>query len=181
MSLDIASKTARLRGLTAKFDQAVATAQPMYPRYCTMVTSQGSDEQYAMIGAMPGMREWLGERQFKELAAADYTLKNKEWESSLAVEKNHIDDDRLGMYGPLLQNLGAEAAFHPDELLFDIIELGASSACFDGQYFFDTDHAWGESGTQSNKLTHTVADLDAITEAEFRAAYHKMRAAMLGF
>lgn len=181
MSLDTASKVARLRGLTAKWDNAVRSASPVYPEFCTVVPSSGADEQYAILGSLPGMREWLGDRQFEELRSGDYTLKNREWENSLKIQKNHIDDDRLGLYDMVLQQLGVEAAHHPDELLFEVMVAGTAQACFDGQYFFDTDHVWGDSGTQSNDLTFNATDHTSVTEAEFRQAYHQMRAAMLGF
>ena len=153
----------------------------MVPEVCTMVTSQGADEKYGFLGAMPGMKEWLGDRQFQTLRAADYTLANKEYESSVNIDKNDIDDDRLGMYGPVLQQLGMEAAHHPDELLLTLITAGESTACFDGQYFFDTDHSWGDSGSQSNDLTYAAASGTTPTEDEFRSAYHAARKAMLQF
>jgi len=181
MALDTARAVATLRGLTAKFDMAVENAAPFYPEVCTMVQSAGADEKYGFLGAMPGTREWLGDRDFHSLRAADYTLANKEWENSVAIEKNHIDDDRLGMYNPVMEQLGIEAAHHPDELLLSLIVAGEATACFDGQYFFDTDHAWGDSGTQSNDLTYAAASGTTPTEDEFRSAYHAARKAMLQF
>lgn len=181
MALDTARAVATLRGLTAKFDIGMEQASPFYPEVCTQVTSQGADEKYGFMGAMPGMREWLGDREFQSLRAADYTLANKEYESSVKIEKNDIDDDRLSMYGPVLEQLGQEAAHHPDELLLSLITGGEAAACFDGQYFFDTDHAWGSSGTQSNDLTYAAASGTTPTEDEFRAAYHAARKAMLQF
>ena len=115
MALDTARAVATLRGLTAKFDAGADAAQPYYPNLCTIVPSNGSDEQYGWLGSMPGMQEWLGDRQFKSLRSGNFTLANKKWESSIAIEKDDIEDDRLGMYGPVLEHLGQEAALHPDE------------------------------------------------------------------
>lgn len=181
MSLGTARAVATLRGLTAKFDIGVQAAAPFYPTICTIVPSVGADEKYGFMGAMPGVREWVDDRIFQGLRAADYTLANKEWESSVRIEKNDIDDDRLGMYGPVLEQLGAEAAQHPDELLITAIEAGESTACFDGQYFFDTDHAWGESGSQSNDLTYAAATGTTPTTDEMKAAFRASVTAALGF
>lgn len=181
MALDTARAVATLRGLTAKFDMGMESAAPIYPQVCTTVPSSGSDEKYGFLGAMPGIREWLGDRQFQSLRGADYTLANKKWESSLQIEKDDIDDDRLGMYGPVLEQLGQEAAMHPDELLFTAIPAGESTACFDGQYFFDTDHSWGDSGSQSNDLTYNATDHTAVTVSEFKSAFRAAVKAMLGF
>lgn len=181
MTLDTGRAVATLRGLTAKFDAAVSAATPFYPTLATIVQSTGSDEQYGWLGSMPGVREWLGDRQFKTLRAASFTLTNKEWESSVAIERADIEDDRLGMYGPVLAQLGAEAAYHPDELLVSAIEAAESTACFDGQYFFDTDHSWGDSGTQDNDLTYNASDHAAVTAAEMKAAFRASVNALLGF
>lgn len=181
MALDTAPPIVTLRGLTAKFDNAMASASPFYPEVCTTMTSRGRDEQYGWLGSMPGMKEWLGDRQFSRLRAAKYTIENRLWESSLEIERHDIDDDRLDMYGPTMEQLGMEAAYHPDELFFEALVAGASTECFDGQFFFDTDHAWGDSGTQSNDLAPSASSPSAPTEAEFRTAYHASRSAMLGF
>ena len=181
MAIDIASAQVKLRDLTAKFDNRVAAATPFYPTVCYDASSVRTSEKYGWIGNMPGMREWLGERQFSELRAANFVLENKHWESSLLIKKTDLADDNLGQYGPVLEQLGIEAAHHPDELWFSVLEQGASSTCFDGQYFFDTDHAWGNSGTQSNSITSTVVSTSAPTVAEVKTAIRKMVKTMLAF
>lgn len=183
MSLTTAKQQVVRRDLTAKFDEGAMSqaAQPFYPQVCTEVTSDGADEEYGWLGSMPGVREWLGDRQFQELRAANYELVNKDWESSLRIKKNHIKDDRLGMYGPVLNKLAVRAMRHPDNLLFDLLENGETDLCFDGQAFFDTDHSWGDSGSQSNDLTHDASDHTAVTVAEFKAAWLASCNALLGF
>jgi len=181
MALDTAKATVTLRTLTKKFDNAVQAATPFYPKLATIIQSDGSDEAYGGLGSMPGVREWLGDRQFKELRAGTFTITNKHWESSLLIKKTDLADDRMAMYGPVMEQLGQEAACHPDELFFETMVAGATTACFDGQNFFDTDHAWGDSGTQDNDLTYAAATGTAPTAAEFRAAFHQARTAMLKF
>jgi len=181
MALDIASAQVKLRDITAKFDNGVDSAQPFYPSVCYDASSVRSSEKYGWIGNMPGMREWVGDRQFSELRSANFVIDNKHFESSLAIKKTDIADDNLGQYYPIMEQLGIEAAHHPDELWFDALELGESTACFDGQFFFDADHSWGKSGTQSNDLTSTVADTSAVTVAELKTAIRAAVKQMLGF
>ena len=175
MSLDTGKAVAKLRGLTKKFDTAVAASTPFYPQLCTETFSDGANEECGILGGMPGIREWVGDRAFKQLRAARFTIDNKVWESSVAIDKDDINDDRLGMYGPVLSDLGAEAMYHPDELLFALMVAGKSAPCMDGQYFYDTDHTWGDSGTQDNDLTATAATGTTPTAAEFRTAFHAAR------
>lgn len=182
MSLDSASAVAKLRSLTVKFDNAVKSTTPFYSRLCTVIPSDGYDEEYGILGSVPQVREWIADRDFKSLRAAKYTLVNKLWESSVRVEKTDIDDDRLGIYGPILQNLGVRAARHPDKLLLsDLIVNATTNLCLDGQAFFDTDHSWGDSGTQDNDLTTAIVDAAAPTITEFGAAVSDMIQAMFAF
>ncbi len=181
MALDIANAQVKLRDLTAKFDDAARTATPFYPQVCFNADSDGDSEKYGWLGALPGMQEWIGDRQFSQLRSANYTLANKHWESSLLISKNSIKDDRLMQYGPVMQQLGVEASYHPDELFFTALVNGESTACFDGQFFFDTDHAWGDSGTQSNDLTASASDSANVTSAEMKSFIRAAITAMLGF
>lgn len=182
MALDTAKATVTLRSLTQKFDTGVRGASAFYPTLCTTINSTGLNEQYASLGDMPGVREWVDDRVFHELRAANFLIENKHWESSLAIKKTDIDDDRLGMYGPLLENLGRRAIRHPDKLLFETVLANAESeACFDGQFFFDTDHAWGDSGSQSNDLTYAAATGTTPTVAEFKASFHQAITTMLAY
>jgi phage major head subunit gpT-like protein len=181
MSLDTAKAIATTRGITASFRLRANAATPFYPRVCTSRPSSGADEEYAFLGSMPGMREWLGERKFQELRGGKFTLANKLWEDSILLEKTDIEDDRLGMYSDALNSLADEASYHPDQIRTELLIAGESTATWDNQFFYDTDHSWGDSGSQSNDLTFNAADHTAVTAAEFRSAYHAARTAMLGF
>jgi phage major head subunit gpT-like protein len=179
MALDTASKIANLRSLTQKFDQMVRAATPFYPRLTRLIQSNGRNEEYGIPGASPAMREWLGDRVFNQIRAANFTIENKAWENSLLISKFDLDDDRMGMYDMELEVLAAEASHHPDKLLMQAIVDAEATACFDSQYFFDTDHSWGASGTQSNDLTYDGSS--TVTATEFLAAYHQARKALTGF
>ena len=59
-----------------------------------------------------------------------------------------------------MQQMGAFAKQHPDELLAALIAAAETTLCYDGQYICDTDHSEGGSGTQSNFLTTGYDDDD---------------------
>ena len=179
MSLDTAKAIVTLNRLTQTFDATVKAGTPWYPNVCTVVNSTRKLEDYAGLGSMPGVREWLGDRVFHELRGASFQIENKHWEDSLSIKKTDINDDSMGLYPSFVEALGAEAVNHPDELFFQTLLAGETNACFDGQYFFDTDHSWGDSGTQSNLLTYNAADHTAVTVAEMKAAYHSARKTMV--
>jgi phage major head subunit gpT-like protein len=181
MSHDSARGVTTLRGLTQAFDNAIRAAQPFYPSLAMTVQSTGADEEYGLLGRVPAVRQFLGERKFKTLRAAKWTIENLEWETSLPILRTDYNDDRLGMYRPSVAQMGVRAAKHPDKLLFTLMNDGETGEAFDGQNFFDTDHSWGDSGTQDNDLTYSVSDVTAITAAEIKAAYNAAVTAMAGF
>ncbi|MCY1359736.1 Mu-like prophage major head subunit gpT [compost metagenome] len=72
----------------------------------------------------------------------------------MGVPRESIEDDSYGLFNPLMGQLGQDAAEHPATLLYDLLKNGFSRTCYDGQYFFDTDHpvvtASGGEGSVSN-------------------------------
>ena len=121
----------------------------------------------------PGMKEFLGERVFQELRSMNYSVKNKTWEQSVGLDMEVVDDDRHGLYVPTAQRMSQKAARNPDKLMVNLVVAGESQLCYDGQFFYDTDHSEGDSGVQSNKLTFNAVDTAAVTVAEFTAAFHQ--------
>jgi phage major head subunit gpT-like protein len=58
----------------------------------------------------------------------------------VGVDVDHIADDKIGVYKPIVSQLGQSAAEHPDVLVYALAKSGFSALCFDGQNFFDSDH-----------------------------------------
>ena len=103
------------------------------------------------------MREWLGDRQIKNLAAHDYSIKNKKFESSIAIPRDDLDDDTYGVFTPMYEEMGYAAATHPDELVFAMLASGFNTLCYDGQNYFDSDHPVGNEETGINSVSNMQA------------------------
>lgn len=127
-------------GFKAAFNTGFRSAQPMWDKVATLVPSSNKTEDYAWLGQFPRLREWIGDRQVKNLAASKYSILNKAFENTVAVNRDDIDDDQYGVYSPLFAEMGYAAQTHPDELIFALLAAGFATNCYDGQYFFDTDH-----------------------------------------
>lgn len=142
------------RGFQVVFQDAYSQAPSMWDQFATLVTSTTSEEKYAWLGTMPRIREWLGDRVVQSLATSDYTIRNRSFELTIGVDRDHIEDDQFGVYRPMFQQMAQEAKTHPDELVFGLMLAGFNTVCWDGQFFFDTDHpvrlADGTMGTWSN-------------------------------
>ncbi len=178
MALDTANATTKLRGLTAKFDNAARSYTPFWPVVATPTRSTGADERYTMLGRVPSVSEWKGERDFKEMRAADWVMTNVLYEESVMIDDTSLEDDRLGQYDIVMPQLGVRMAEHPDILLFNLINSAETGVCYDGAEFFASDHTWGDSGSQSNLLAPTAAVVDNPTSAEFKVAFNAAVAAM---
>lgn len=153
-------------GFNTLFNKAFAEAAAQYERIATVTPSTTDSETYAWLGDIPGMKEWVGERSIQNLAASDYTIKNKDFEVTVAVPRNAIEDDKIGLYGPSMEMLGQSAAQHPDDLVFGLLKDGFKEKCFDGKAFFSDSHEVGKS-KQSN---YSEKALTPASYAEARAA-----------
>ncbi len=131
------------------FNQVFTDTKTYWEKLATLVPSETSEEDYKWLGALPMLREWIGDRHVKALVADNYKIVNKHYESTVAVDRDDIEDDKIGVYRPSIMALGQNAAQHPDKLIFDLLMAGFTTTCYDGQYFFDGDHPVGE-GTVSN-------------------------------
>jgi len=163
--------------LKTLFNNAFDTAPSNWNRVAMLIPSGTSENMYAWLSAFPKMRKWVGEKFVKNLEAFKYTIVNNDWEATVEVDRNHIEDDQLGIYAPQAQMAGWSAKQLPDEIVLDLVNNGFAYLCWDGQYFFDTDHAVAGASV-SNKLT--VA-LSVATQAAAIASYGAARTAMRKF
>lgn len=138
----------------AAFQGGLSQAASQYGVIATTVPSSTGTEEYGWLGQFPSMREWLGDRVVHGAASHGYSIRNRDFELTVAVPRPAIEDDQYGVYTPMMTEMGRAIAAHPDELVFGLLKAGSSTECYDGQYFFDTDHpviqADGTTGTQSN-------------------------------
>lgn len=151
------------QSLDFSFNLGIQSAPTFWKTIATEVPSKSKRNVYPFLSLIPGLREWVGPRQINNVAARQYTLDNKHWEDTLEVDKNDLEDDQYGIYAPMSQMLGQHVAEFPDRKLAEIIEAGTTANCWDGQFFFDTDHPVdpdnAAAGTNSNKLVGAGYDL----------------------
>ena len=129
-------------GYRADFQAAYASMRPasIAARIATTVPSSSASNTYGWLGQFPKLREWVGNRAVKDMAASGYQIVNKSYESTVGVKRTDIEDDAMGIFRPLMSEMGRAAATFPDELIAALLSAGESTLCFDGQNFFDVDH-----------------------------------------
>lgn len=144
-------------GFRAIYMSSFVEAEPIASEIADVRTSTSLKEAVAIVAASARMREWVGEREVRNFAAKTFEIENKDWESTVEVKRNDIEDDRLGIYRPQIADMARNAALIWDDLVMAALAAGESTLCFDGQYFFDTDHPVdmfnSGSTSQSNLFT----------------------------
>ncbi len=140
MIINSATLAAAFQSFQTLFNQAFQGVSPRWQKVAMRVPSLTKEEIYAWLNAFPKMREWIGDRVLRNLSTSDMKITNKDWEVTVEVDRNDIEDDRLGIYSPIIQQMGQSSGEQPDELVFALLALGFTTAGYDGQYFFDTDH-----------------------------------------
>lgn len=160
--------------LKTLFNNAFSTAPSTWEKIAMKVPSSTGSNVYAWLSAFPKMRRWVGEKHIKSLKAYSYTVVNEDFEATVEVDRNHIEDDQLGIYSPQAKMAGFSAKQLPDEIVYELVNGGFENLCYDGQYFFDTDHPVGKSSI-SNKGT---AALSVATQAAAKSSYGAARTAM---
>jgi uncharacterized membrane protein YeaQ/YmgE (transglycosylase-associated protein family) len=121
--------------LKAVFFEALDATIGDYERIATIVPSESDQEEYAWLGAVPSMREFKDERMPLGLLEHSYATRNKTWESSIAVERAAIEDDKLGQIKLRVMSLAREAKRHMDQTDLMVYEI-AFRVGFDDQHYF---------------------------------------------
>ncbi|MCG9624636.1 Mu-like prophage major head subunit gpT family protein [Vibrio mediterranei] len=155
-----ANLTSVYAAVKASFNTGRATYAALWPQLATLVPSTTMTENYAWIGEYSMLREWIGERQVNRMKMHGYSLTNKKFEGTESIPSEYIEDDNYSLLMPKFQDMGYAAATHPDQMLFELMAAGFTTPCYDGQYFFDSDHPVGPEGE-----TASVSNLQAGGDA----------------
>jgi phage major head subunit gpT-like protein len=141
-------------GFSAEYQNAFDAVPKLKDRVAKTVRSTTAMNTYGWLKSLTGMREWLGSRVIDNLSEASYTILNKSYEKTIGVNRDNIEDDNLAMYSDGFTMMGDGAGRLPEELVWGLLKAGFATNCWDGQFFFDTDHpvllADGSMGTYAN-------------------------------
>lgn len=142
-------------GFNGAFNRARLQATPTdFMSLASVLPSTTKTTTYGWLDAMPQWRKFVGERRLKSFSEQSYTLVNVPWEKSAELPIDDIEDDQLGIWTGIVAAWGSSGASELIEIqIAEAMRQGHLELCYDGQYFFDTDHPVGnEAGdTFSNK------------------------------
>ncbi len=120
--------SALFTGFDVVFQRGFEKPPSYYESICSIVRSSSRVSTYPWLGRTTKFREWLGDRVIQALEAHSYTIANRNFEDTVSIDRNDIEDDTYGVYEPIIEQLGWDTKVHPDMLLFQMIkQLGHDS------------------------------------------------------
>jgi len=162
------------KGLQIAYHQAYSDMikSPEYDlikRVAMMTRSTSDQEKYGWLGDVPAVREWLGDRLAGKLSEYDYTIKNKNWETSIGIDRNDIEDDKYDMIMTRVRDMPWAILAHRWEMIEDLLVNGTTDLSYDGSAFFAD-----RTAPQDNLLAGNGADTVANIQTDIKAAYAAM-------
>lgn len=140
MDITKASLAALNTAFNTAFNTRLTGVQTTYNRIAMVVNSTTRTQAYPRLSELGPMREWIGERYIERLETNGFTITNRKFEKTVAVQADDIADDQIGLYSVTVQDMAQVSAELPDDLVWDQLERGFAREHYDGQMFFDTDH-----------------------------------------
>ncbi len=130
---------------------------------CDVIPTKGKVAKVKMAERSFGVHEFLDERQKSSISHFDHTIEVKKWANAITMKVDDLSDEdlNLGMYRPIIGDMGDDFLEHKHQIIIDLFNAGFAGTlglAYDGQYFFDTDHALMDGSSQSNKGTAVFAD-----------------------
>ena len=149
-------------------------------------------EEYAFTSQVGNWRKHTGQHAPTRLTSKAIRIANERWENSLNIPIDDWRRDKTGQIATRVGELADSVGHFFDEIYTTMlidgdIGTGMAGTAYDGQFFFDTDHSWGDSGTLQNNIDSSdVASLNvgsatAPTQAEASAAILDVIAYMLKY
>ena len=159
------------RAIIGDFYRALSqdTGQSWISQVSMLFQSNQESETYAWLGALPGLRQLVGEVNIRNLANHGFSVANIPFELTVGVKREDIERDNLNLYSNWFSASGRRAQSHPDKLLAAAFTGGFTTLCYTGKNFFDLNHEPQKGkGKFSNKGTKK------LSAANFEAAVESM-------
>jgi phage major head subunit gpT-like protein len=129
-----------VRGEFATQMAALLEKGAFYQKLATRIQSNTVSNTCGWLGDFPSLREWVGDRVIRDMKESAYTIANKKYESTLGVDRVHIEDDNLGVYRTRAQAEANAVIRFFEQGVASLLKGGFENLCCDGQPFFDTEH-----------------------------------------
>ena len=165
MDINRSNMDALFTGFKGNFLSGFEHAPETWKKFAAPVQSGAASNIYPFLEQFGGMTEWTGDRTVKNLVSRKIEVVNRDFEETVSVPRNDIEDDQYGIYGTLIAEMGLHAAKVWQDLAVEA--LLASSNWIDGTAFFSTARTYG-----GNVISNTATG--ALSSATYAAARKTM-------
>ncbi|RSO80421.1 head protein [Acinetobacter ursingii] len=177
MKVNAAAIGAIFMSMSTVFNKTFAEVQTTYQKIAMTVPSSSAYVDYRWLANFPQMKRWVGNKQVTKLSDYKYTIVNEDFQATVEVRRNDIEDDQLGIYKPQAESAAWSAKQLPDELIYELVNKSFTEKCYDGKAFIADNHPVGKAAVSNKGKKKLSIESLAKAQASFGAA----RIAMMQF
>lgn len=157
-------------GAEAGFLAALSTMPSQWQRIAQVYNLDAKSRDLVDLGAAPMPTEAQAGGTFQDYIEKHLEVEEKSWEIVVGYSYNAESNDQTDALERKVRGAGANFQRHIDKSVFQALNTGDGTTwglCYDGQYFFDTDHAdeGAKYATAQANLGTSTLDLDAFDTA----------------
>ena len=163
-----------VQGARAGFLQSLQETPQMWNRVARMFPMSAKTIDLVDLGAAPMPKESGSGTTFQDFIEKTLQVSPKDWDITVSISHNAIKDDQTGTLENRVRSAGQRFNKHMDKLVFQALNAGDAATyglCYDGQYFFDSDHV--DKGGNYQTSQDNVSAL-ALTLDNFETVYTTM-------
>ena len=138
------------KSFSMNFASGIETVPDTWQKFCGTIQSGAAANVYPFLEQFGGMREWIGDRQLKNVSSRKIEVVNRDFEDTVSIPRNDIEDDQYGIYSTLIAQMGYNAGKLWQDLAVEA--LVSNPKWIDDADFFSTTRTYGEF-TIANKTT----------------------------
>ncbi len=154
MDLNINTMDALFTALNGSLNKGIAQAWNGWQKFAMIVNSNAAVERYPVMLVQGSMREWVGSRTVHTLNGKTLDVRNRDYEHTEGVSRNDIEDDTIGLYSPLFEAMGVNAANLWGKLATEALCNPGNWA--DGAAFYKADRQFGKA-TVNNTVSGALS------------------------
>lgn len=125
--------------------------------------AQVDAEKYGWLGGVPQFSEENADFQADRLAEYEWIIKNRKFSNAIKFSGSDWRQDKTNQIMPKIDQFAYNAMILWWQLMAEAVLAAESKACYDGQFFYDTDHPTN-GATQSNDIGVTVSGVPVATK-----------------
>lgn len=109
------------------------------------VPSTTDMNDYAALLELPAVTQWIGPRTISNITAQQYALQNLDWQVTIQISRNNIEDNKDGMVMERIKRLPGQFGKRVRSDVFLAYRNGSAAASlgWDGVPYFDANHPVG--------------------------------------